>query len=366
MTFVRWSSALRAGMLAVVVAGLAGAPVGAQQGSERRGARAPDRRPLDGADDRLRHHAHRRDQPGDCRRGRRQAARSAGRRQGRRHRQPDRLGRRRCASTTTSSSIAASARCSRTCRQLFPGENINVGVTDEAVILSGLGLEQRGDAARRRSVEGGAAQGQRSSTCCSCPAARRSKQVMLQVRFAEVNRNALQQAGLTLFATRTSLRRAIDDAAVPGAGLRQDERRACVEFSDFLNLFFFQRDEGFGARAEGAAGPRLPPEPGRAEPDRLQRRGSQLPRRRRDSDSGRPAATAARSACTYKEFGIRLTFTPTIAGDVIRLKVRPEVSTLDFNNGIILSGLPHSGARSPAAPRPTSSCATASRSRLPG
>ena len=40
----------------------------------------------------------------------------------------------------------------------------------------------------------------------------------------------------------------------------------------------------------------------------------------------------------FKEFGIRLTFTPTIAGDVIRLKVRPEVSTLDFNNGLTLPG----------------------------
>ena len=40
----------------------------------------------------------------------------------------------------------------------------------------------------------------------------------------------------------------------------------------------------------------------------------------------------------FKEFGIRLNFRPTIAGDVIRLKVRPEVSTLDFNNGITLAG----------------------------
>ena len=42
--------------------------------------------------------------------------------------------------------------------------------------------------------------------------------------------------------------------------------------------------------------------------------------------------------CLFKEFGIRLTFTPTIAGDVIRLKVTPEVSTLDFANGITLEG----------------------------
>ena len=40
----------------------------------------------------------------------------------------------------------------------------------------------------------------------------------------------------------------------------------------------------------------------------------------------------------FKEFGVRLNFKPTIAGDVIRLKLRPEVSTLDFTNGILLSG----------------------------
>jgi pilus assembly protein CpaC len=40
----------------------------------------------------------------------------------------------------------------------------------------------------------------------------------------------------------------------------------------------------------------------------------------------------------FKEFGVRLNFTPRIAGDMIRLKVRPEVSTLDFANGITLSG----------------------------
>ena len=40
----------------------------------------------------------------------------------------------------------------------------------------------------------------------------------------------------------------------------------------------------------------------------------------------------------YKEFGIRLNFTPTIAGDVIRLHVKPEVSALDYANGVTLTG----------------------------
>jgi hypothetical protein len=41
----------------------------------------------------------------------------------------------------------------------------------------------------------------------------------------------------------------------------------------------------------------------------------------------------------FKEFGIRLNFTPTVlAGDLINLKVRPEVSALDFSNAITMSG----------------------------
>ncbi len=41
----------------------------------------------------------------------------------------------------------------------------------------------------------------------------------------------------------------------------------------------------------------------------------------------------------YKEFGIRLTLTPTVVGPGrINLKVAPEVSELDFNNGVSISG----------------------------
>src|SRR5439155_23080209 len=49
-------------------------------------------------------------------------------------------------------------------------------------------------------------------------------------------------------------------------------------------------------------------------------------------------ANAGAITVNYKEFGVRLTFRPTIAGDVIRLKVKPEVSQLDFANGITLQG----------------------------
>ena len=107
-------------------------------------------------------------------------------------------------------------------------------------------------------------------------------------------------------------------------------------FSDFLNLFFFDRKEGIGGVAEGAQSEAVP-EPGRAEPDCLQRPGSQLPGGRRVPGPDRPGRHR-RGHVVFKEFGIRLNFRPTIAGDVIRLKVRPEVSALDFANGITLEG----------------------------
>ena len=40
----------------------------------------------------------------------------------------------------------------------------------------------------------------------------------------------------------------------------------------------------------------------------------------------------------FKEFGIRLNFTPTVNGDRVHLKVKPEVSTLDYGNAVTLNG----------------------------
>jgi pilus assembly protein CpaC len=42
---------------------------------------------------------------------------------------------------------------------------------------------------------------------------------------------------------------------------------------------------------------------------------------------------------TYREFGIRLRYTPEILSDsLITLAVKPEVSTLDYTNAIVISG----------------------------
>ncbi len=58
-------------------------------------------------------------------------------------------------------------------QQLFPGENINVGVTDDAVILSGS-VSSNDVMLRAAEIAKAALPKARSSTCCSCPAARRA------------------------------------------------------------------------------------------------------------------------------------------------------------------------------------------------
>src|SRR5205085_1442221 len=50
-------------------------------------------------------------------------------------------------------------------------------------------------------------------------------------------------------------------------------------------------------------------------------------------------AVAGAITIQYREFGIRLTFLPTItANGTIKLHVKPEVSTIDLANSVTLSG----------------------------
>ena len=58
------------------------------------------------------------------------------------------------------------------------------------------------------------------------PGGSESQQVMLQVRFAEVNRRALQELGRQPLRARAATSPAVDDAAVRRAGLRRRRSQA--------------------------------------------------------------------------------------------------------------------------------------------
>ena len=180
-----------------------------------------------------------------------------------------------------------------------------------------------------------------------------AQQVMLQVRIAEVNRRALTELGVSFFTGPTGAGdwigrgttqqfpsveyRDLERSVVTGPNGRESlELKGKMEFSDFLNIFLFNTDWNVGSlvRALKQTGHFQ----SLAEPNLIaynNREASFLA----GGEFPVPIVNSlGQVTVQFKEFGVRLNFTPTIAGDLIRLKVRPEVSELDFNNGVTLEG----------------------------
>ena len=220
---------------------------------------------------------------------------------------------------------------------LFPGEEIRISYSDEALILSGE-VSSTGVMLRAGEIATASSAQSRVINLLQVPGGSVSQQVMLQVRFAEINRSKLLEAGLTLFTNgrRALARTTTQQFSAPGFEAGGDTGNF-LTFSDFLNIFVYDRDKDVGgvlrALREDGLFRSL------AEPNLIAYNGQEASFLA-GGEFPVPIVQGTTGAVTveFKEFGIRLSFTPTIAGDVIRLKVKPEVSTLDFNNGITLSG----------------------------
>ncbi len=224
-------------------------------------------------------------------------------------------------------------------KQLFPGEPITVHSNGKDVVISGTVsskyvidkaaevaagyVEKKEDVVNLLRQQEGIA----------------SNQVLLRVRFAEVSRSALTELGVNLFATGADNGRWFGRTSTQqfSAPVFDDGR---LVFSDFLNLFLFDAKNNLGGvvRAlqnkglfQSLAEPNLIAENGK-EASFLA--GGEYPYPVVQGQSGGTSVTIQ-----FKEFGVRLTFTPTIVGgDLIKLKVAPEVSSLDFSNAVTLEG----------------------------
>ena len=222
-------------------------------------------------------------------------------------------------------------------RALFPGEDVTVSATDDAIILSGA-VSSNTVALRAAEIAQASSAKVKIINMLQLPSGQESQQVMLQVRFAEVNRRALTELGTSFAVNRADYGGRIATQQFPTPNL-DDEANNGFVFSDFLNVFFFNRAEGWAVIAkllqskgffQSLAEPNLIAYNGQ-EASFLA--GGEIPVPIVQGSGANSAVTVM-----YKEFGIKLKFTPVIAGDVIRLKVAPEVSTLDFANGITLQG----------------------------
>ena len=223
-------------------------------------------------------------------------------------------------------------------RNLFPGEDINVHVQDEATTLSG---RVSSTAVMLKAAE--IAQITSSKTkvinLLQVPGGGQSDQVMLQVRFAEVDRQALTDAGISIFTGpggyKDWLVRITPNSAAPTF---TDVSGGQITLGDLLNIFAFNTKYNVGVLMRALQSRGLLQS--LAEPNLIAYNGQEasfLAGGEIPVPIVQGGAIGAVSV-QYKEFGIRLNFRPTIAGDVIRLRVRPEVSALDFANGVTIAG----------------------------
>ena len=221
-------------------------------------------------------------------------------------------------------------------RALFPGEDISVSQNDEALIMSGQ-VSSNQVSLRAAEVAQATTTKLKLVNLLKYPGGDDSQQVLLQVRVAEVSRTALAEMGVSFFTSPQGIENNVGRVTTQrfAAPTYNNDQ---LTFSDFLNLFLFNTRYDIGAVVRALRSRGLIQS--LAEPNLIAYN---------NQDAGFLAGGeipipvvqgGGINAVTiqWREYGVRLNFRPTIAGDTIRLKVRPEVSTLDFANGISFGG----------------------------
>jgi len=225
--------------------------------------------------------------------------------------------------------------------QLFPGEAISVAGSGKDVVISGT-VSSKYVIDKAADVAAGFVEKKENVVnLLKQQEGVASNQVMLRVRFAEVSRSAMQELGASLIMNQFKSdwygRTTTQQFAAPDF---DSDKPGGLNFSDFLNLFVFNTKEGLGAVVKALSGKGL--FQSLAEPNLIALNGKEasfLAGGEYPYPVVQPGSGGNSVTIMFKEFGVRLHFTPTILGnDLINLKVRPEVSSLDFSNAIQLQG----------------------------
>jgi pilus assembly protein CpaC len=236
--------------------------------------------------------------------------------------------------------------CTEEEHRVFPDEQINVTPSRAAVVLSGHVSTE--DVAKRAGELASAYSPRVVNVLTFGPVG--SQEVLLQVKFAEVDRTALTQMGINFISTGAANTIGTvttgqyggfgPQTLTPGGQTGGTTTTPVTTLNNVLNLFLFRPDINFGAVIEALQNRSLLQI--LAEPNLIAVNGKeasflaggQFPFPIVQPGNGFTAVTIS-----FKEFGVRLQFTPVIMPNGnIHLKVAPEVSTLDFSNALTISG----------------------------
>ncbi len=222
--------------------------------------------------------------------------------------------------------------------QALPGDHIKVDAVQGKVFLSGVaGSDAEADAAAKLA-------GNYSPTVMNSIVVdpRHRPQVQLKVRFAELDRSKLDSFGINFIGLNpnnigSGTTQQFAPPVFQGSG---NGETALI--SDFLNLFYFNAKNGVGVTIkdlsskgilEILAEPTLTTIDG--EPAKFLA-GGEFPFPVVQPGSAGGTATVT---IQFREYGVKLDFTPYVNPDgSIRLKISPEVSSLDYTNVVVISG----------------------------
>ena len=232
--------------------------------------------------------------------------------------------------------------------EVFPSENVHIDTSKDVVILTG-NASSAAIADKILEVVKGAAP--KVTSMMQVPAAP-TGEILLQVRFAEVDRTALNQFGINILSLPGAKNvgsistqqfappQLINQSGSGGTG--GGTGSASFGLSDLMNVFLFRPDINLAVTIKALQEKNLLQI--LAEPNLLTASGKEasflaggeFPYPVPQSSGGSGYATIT---IQFKEFGIRLSFTPTFTPDgQIHLKVKPEVSSLDYANSLQIQG----------------------------
>ena len=231
-------------------------------------------------------------------------------------------------------------------RRVFPDEQITVTPSRAAIVLSGHVSTE--DVFKRAGELASAYSPKVVNVLTFGPVG--SQEVLLQVKFAEVDRSALTQLGVNFISTGGANTTGTlttgqfggfgPQTLTPGTNSGTATTTPSTTVTNVLNLFLFRSDINFGATIEALETKNLLQI--LAEPNLIAVNGKEasfLAGGQFPFPIVQPGAGFTAVTISFKDFGVRLQFTPVIMPNGnIHLKVAPEVSTLDFANALTISG----------------------------
>ena len=235
--------------------------------------------------------------------------------------------------------------CAEEERRVFPDEQISVSPSRAAIVLSGHVTTE--DVAKRAGELASAYSKNVINVLTFGPVG--AQEVLLEVKFAEVDRSALTQLGANVFSTGagnligTSTTGQYGGFSPPSITQTQGQSTpfpATETLSSVLNLFLFQPNIHLGTVIQALETKNLLQI--LSEPNLIAvngKKASFLAGGQFPFPIVQPGAGFTAVTISFKEFGVKLEFTPVIMPNGnIHLVVAPEVSTLDFADALTISG----------------------------